>query len=309
MKIWQRLKRSFIFRIAPFIKDDVTYLRMRWKVYMDYPLNLEHPQTFNEKLQWLKLHDRRPEYTIMVDKIEAKKYVANIIGEEHIIPTLAVYDRAEDIDFDALPNQFVLKCSHDSGGIVICSDKTKLDKEAAIKKLKRGLKKNYYFQNREWPYKDVKPRVIAEQYMTNKGESDLTDYKIHNFNERYESSELSDYKWFCFDGEPKCMFIATDRFEKLEETKFDFYDADFNHLPFTNGHPNATKKLEKPHGFEEMKKLAAKLSNGIPQVRIDFYNVNGRIYFGEMTFSHWSGMKPFVPREWDYILGSYIKLP
>ena len=259
---------------------------------MDYPLDLDNPQTYNEKLQWQKLYDRRPEYTKMVDKYDAKEYVANIIGKEYIIPTLAVYDRVEDIDFDALPDQFVLKCTHDSGGIVICKDKSTLDIAAALKKLERGLKTNFYYQNREWPYKNVKPRIIAEQYMV-----DESGY------------ELKDYKWFCFDGEPKALFIASDRGSDKEETKFDFFDMDFNHLPFTNGHPNASRPIMKPAGFDKMKELAAKLSKGLMQARIDFYDINGQVYFGEITFFHWSGMKPFVPREWDYIFGSYIKLP
>ncbi len=258
-------------------------------------MNLDNPKTYNEKLQWLKLHDRKPEYSRMVDKAGAKKYVASIIGEEYIIPTLAVYDRVEDIDFDALPNQFVLKCTHDSGGIVICKDKATLNKKAALRTLKKGLKTDYFYQNREWPYKNVRPRIIAEKYMSN--------------NPNMPEEELSDYKWFCFDGEPKVMFIATDRYNPKEETKFDFFDMDFNHLPFTNGHPNTTKKIGKPVGFETMKDLAAKLSKGMPQVRVDFYDVGGHIYFGELTFFHWSGMMPFTPNEWDYKFGEWITLP
>lgn len=284
------LRRRLVLTFARCYSDR-KFLEALFPLRVGYKLNLDNPRTFNEKLQWLKLYDHRPEYTQMVDKYEAKKYVASIIGEEHIIPTLAVYDRAEDIDFEALPNQFVLKCTHDSGGIVICKDKSKLDREAAIKKLSHGLKKNYFYQNREWAYKNVKPRIIAEQYKEDAG------------------GELSDYKWFCFDGEPKAMFIATDRFAKGEETKFDFYDVDFNHLPFTNGHPNATKPITKPIGFDEMKELARKLSKGLPQVRVDFYDVNSHIYFGELTFFHWSGMKPFEPQDWDYKFGEWIKLP
>lgn len=290
--ICKRLKRSILYRIAPFIKNDRKFLEMKWKLYMDYPLNLDNPQSYNEKLQWQKLYDRKPEYTKMVDKYEAKEYVASIIGEEHIIPTIAIYDRVEDIDFDKLPNQFVLKCTHDSGGIVICKEKSKLDRNAALQKLKRGLNTNFFYQNREWPYKDVRARIIAEQYMV-----DESGY------------ELKDYKWFCFDGEPKALFIASDRGSSTEETKFDFFDMDFQHLPFTNGHPNASKQITKPMGFDKMKELAGKLSKGLMQVRIDFYDINGKIYFGEITFFHWSGLKPFVPREWDYKLGSYIQLP
>lgn len=285
-RLWGRILRI----IAPYLSDKL-YLKLLFKHRVGYNLNLDNPQTYNEKLQWLKLYDRRPTYTQMVDKVEVKKYVANVIGAEHIIPTLAVYDRADDIDFDELPNQFVLKCTHDSGGIVICSDKSKLNKEITIKTLKKGLKKNYFYRNREWPYKNVKPRIIAEQYMTDD-----------------ENGGLKDYKFFCFGGEPKYMFIATDRFTIGEETKFDFYDMDFNHLPFTNGHPNATKYIEKPSGFEKMKSLAAKLSKNIPHVRVDFYDINGKIYFGEMTFFHWSGMMPFDPIEWDYKFGQPIIL-
>lgn len=282
--------RLILDKFAPIISDR-NFLKMKWWLTMGYPLDLENPQTFNEKLQWLKLYDRKPEYTQMVDKIEAKKYVANIIGEKYIIPTLAVYDSVEDINFDALPDQYVLKCSHDSGGIVICSDKSKLKKKAAIKKLRKGLGTNFFYQNREWPYKNVKPRIIAEKYVTD------------------ESGGLRDYKFFCFNGVPHFMFIASDRFNKKEETKFDFFDMDFQHLPFTNGHPNSNKPISKPQGFDKMKQLAAKLSVGIPQVRIDFYNIGEHIYFGEMTFFHWSGFVKFHPSEWDKRFGELIELP
>lgn len=272
--------------------SDRKYLELIFPMRTGYKLNLDNPQTYNEKLQWLKLYDRNPAYPKMVDKYEAKKYVAEIIGEEHIIPTLGIYNNVDEIDFSKLPNQFVLKCTHDSGGIVVCKDKNKLDLEEAKKKLARGIRKNYYKTNREWPYKNVHPRIIAEQYME--------DPKSH---------ELSDYKWFCFNGEPKAMFIATDRFTPGVETKFDFFDMEFNHLPFTNGHPNTSIPIQKPEGFEEMKELARKLSKNIPHARIDFYDINGKIYFGEITFFHWSGMKPFKPVEWDYTFGSWIKLP
>lgn len=293
-KLSYRFKRKLLLMAAPMLSDEI-FLKCLYKMKFGRPLNLDAPQSFNEKLQWLKLHDRRSEYSMMVDKAEVKKYVASIIGEEHIIPTLAVYNRVEEIDFDALPNQFVLKCTHDSGGIVICKDKETLDRKAAIKKLKKGLKTNYFYQNREWVYKNVRPRIIAEQYMTNDSKSTV--------------DELSDYKWFCFDGEPKAMFIATERFAEGEETKFDFYDMDFNHLPFTNGHPNASKPISKPVSFETMKALARKLARGIPHVRVDFYDVNGHIYFGELTFFHWSGMMPFEPEEWDYKFGKWLNLP
>ena len=287
----RKLAVYLLLKIAPILSDRF-FLKVLFRLRMGYKLNLDNPVTFNEKLQWLKLNNRKPEYTQMVDKVGAKEYVASIIGEEYIIPTIGVWDRVEDIDWEALPNQFVLKCTHDSGGIVICPDKTKLDISAAKRKLKRGLKRDFYSQNREWPYKDVKRRIIGEVYMV-----DESGY------------ELKDYKWFCFDGVPKALFIATDRGVKGEETKFDFFDADFNHLPFTNGHPNSPHTILKPQGFEKMKELAAKLSEGQPHLRVDFYDINGKIYFGELTFYHWSGTTPFEPVEWDYKFGEWIKLP
>lgn len=287
-------KRSLLIillnKSARLFVSDKLFLKIKFRLRVGGG-NLDDPQTFNEKLQWLKIHHRKPEYTRMVDKYEAKKYVAEIIGEEHIIPTLGVWDYVEDIDFDKLPDQFVLKCTHDSGGLVICKDKSKLNISQVSEKLKKALKVNYYYQNREWPYKNVKPRIIAEQYM-----EDESGY------------ELKDYKWFCFDGEPKALFIATDRGKEDEETKFDFFDTEFNHLPFTNGHPNASRPIAKPKGFEQMKSLAAILSKGHPHLRVDFYDINGHIYFGELTFYHWSGMMPFEPKEWDYIFGSWIDL-
>lgn len=277
--------------IAPMIKSDEFYLKVRYFCRFHKKLRLDNPKTYNEKLQWLKLYDRNPQYTQMVDKVEAKSYVASLIGEEYIIPTIGIYDTVEEIPWDTLPQQFVLKCTHDSGGIVICKDKSTLDIKKAIKKLSKGLKKSYFYENREWPYKNVRPRIICEEYMV-----DESGY------------ELKDYKWFCFDGEAKALFIATERGSSTEETKFDFYDMDFNHLPFRNGHPNSLRQIRKPQGFEKMKKIAEILSEGIPHVRVDLYDINGKIYFGEMTFFHWSGTMPFEPEEWDYKFGSWIDL-
>lgn len=274
------------------ILSDRAFLRCKFKLLMGYKLDLKSPQSYSEKLQWLKLYDRRPEYTKMVDKYAVKEYVASLIGQEYIIPTLGVWDNPEMIEWDILPNQFVLKCTHDSGGVVICKDKLSIDKEAAIKKLTRGLKKNYFYPNREWPYKNVRPRVIAEEYKVDP-----------------HFQELRDYKFFCFNGEVKALFIATDRNKGDKATRFDFFDADFNHLPFTNGHPNAIVPPQKPMMFEEMKNLAKILSAGIPHVRIDFYEVGNIVYFGEMTFFHWSGMKPFDPKEWDNKFGEWLVLP
>ena len=272
--------------------SDERYLKLRFKDRMGYKLDLKNPKTFNEKLQWLKIHDRNPNYTKMVDKYEAKLYVASKIGEEYIIPTLGVWENFGDIDFELLPNQFVLKCTHDSGGLVICRDKNEFDKEAAKEKIERSLNKNYYWHGREWPYKDVKPRIIAEQYM----EDSVTQ-------------ELRDYKFFCFNGKMKVMFIASERYNETTETRFDFFDRQFQHLEFRNGHPNADVPPAKPEKFEEMCELAEKLAEDVPLLRVDFYEVNGKIYFGELTFSHWSGMMPFEPAEWDRTFGDWLKLP
>lgn len=280
-------------RLAPHIPiPDRLYLHIKYYCRVGKRLHLKNPRTFNEKLQWLKLYGRRPIDTTLSDKYAVKEYIAKTIGPQYVIPLLGVWDRFDDIDFDKLPNQFVLKCTHDSGGIVICRDKSRLDIEAARQKLTRGLSHNFYVYSREKAYRDIPRRIIAEEYR-----------------EDSKTGELRDYKFFCFDGVPKALFIASDRQVEGEETKFDFFDMDYNHLPFTNGHPNAKVPPEKPVCFEEMKVLAAKLSKGIPHVRVDFYEVDGQVYFGEMTYSHWGGMTPFVPEKWDYIFGSWITLP
>lgn len=268
---------------------DEMYLKIQYRLALHKRLDLKNPVTYNDKIQWLKIHDRKPEYTMMVDKYAVRKYIAETIGEQYLIPMVGgPWDKFEDIDFDGLPDQFVLKCNHDSGGLVICKDKSKLDKRAAEKKIKKSLSRNFYWGTREWPYKDVKPCIYAEKYMV-----DDSGY------------ELKDYKFFCFNGIPKVMFIATDR---NVSTKFDFFDMDFNHLPFTNGHPCAKVPPQKPKCFEEMKRLAGILSTGIKQLRVDFYEINGAVYFGELTFSHWSGMVPFEPEEWDRKLGEWIEI-
>jgi hypothetical protein len=272
--------------------SDEKYLKIMYKHRMGKELNLDNPVTYCEKLQWLKLNGRNPLYSTLVDKYEVKKYVADLIGEKYIIKTLGVWDSFDDIDFDKLPNSFVLKCTHDSGGISICKNRESFNFDNARKKINKCLRTDYYLKSREWPYKAVKPRIIAEEYM-----------------EDASTKELRDYKFFCFGGEVKLLFVASERQKKEEETKFDFFDMDFNHLDFTNGHPNAKKLPEKPDCFDEMKRLATILSQGMPHVRVDFYEVNGRVYFGEITFFHWSGMMPFRPEKWDRILGDWIQLP
>ena len=267
------------------------FLKRMYRIQMGRELNLEHPATYTEKLQWLKLHDHRDVYTTMVDKYAAKTYVAQRIGEEYVIPLLGVWERVEDIDFDALPQRFVLKTTHDSGGIVICKDKATLDIPAARKKLRHFLKRRYYDHNREWPYKHVLPRIIAEAYM-----------------EDSRCGELRDYKFFTFGGVPKVLYVAQGR-GRGEPTVADFFDMDFCHLPFTIDHDMAQTPPERPAQFELMKTLAAQLSQGTPQLRVDFYEVDGRVYFGEMTFFHCSGMERFHPEEWDQRFGEWVTLP
>lgn len=274
-----------------FCLSDEKYIKLLYRLKMKKNLNLNNPKTFNEKLQWLKLYDRKDIYTTMVDKYEAKRYVANIIGEEYIIPTLGIYDNFDEIDFDKLPNQFVIKCTHDSGGLVIVKDKNKIDIESTKNKINNSLRNNYYYSGREWPYKNVKPRIIIEEYKE--------DTKYH---------ELRDYKIFCFNGRAEIVFVASNR-QGDGDTYFDFFNRKLEHLPFENGHPNAPYKVEVPKTIQKMFSLAEKLSKNIPEVRIDFYDVNGKIYFGEITFFHWSGFVPFNPEEWDYKLGEMIELP
>lgn len=270
---------------------DEAFLKRLYRIHMGRELNLEKPTTYTEKLQWLKLYDHRPEYTRMVDKYAAKQYVAEKIGEEYVIPLLGVWDRVEDIDFAALPDRFVLKTTHDSGGIVVCKDKAKLDIADAKKKLRYFLSRNYYDRNREWPYKNVPRRIIAESYM-----------------EDSRQGELRDYKFFTFGGVPKVLYIAQGR-GLGGETVADFFDMEFNHLSFTIDHEMAPVPPEKPENFEKMQELAAILSAGTPQLRVDFYEVDGKIYFGEMTFFHCSGLEAFHPQQWDAVFGHWVTLP
>ena len=272
---------------------DERFLKRYYAIKMGCALNLEKPQKYTEKLQWLKLYNRKSEYTAMVDKYAVREYVTKRIGAAYLIPLLGgPWKSFDEIDFDKLPGQFVLKCTHDSGGLVICKDKETLDKNAAKKKINRCLKRNFYLCNREWVYKDVQPQIIAEQYM-----------------EDAATKELRDYKFFCFDGEPKALFVATERQVPGEEVKFDFFDMNYNHIDMRNGHENAKVLPQRPQQFELMKELAKKLAKDIPHVRVDFYEVNGEVYFGEMTFFHFSGLVPFEPEEWDYTFGEWIRLP
>lgn len=273
--------------------NDKIYLKMIFRCFMGRKLNLRDPKTFSEKLQWLKLYNRKAEYTQMVDKYAVKKYVADIIGEEYIIPTLGVWDSVDEIDFDSLPEKFVLKTTHAGGGngVVICKDKSTFDIQKAKRKLRRSMKTNPYLTLREWPYKDVKHRIIAEQLLETEGCTDLPDYKF-----------------FCFNGEPKCCQVIGGRDSVMT---IDFFDKDWGHLPFHEPHnyPFAGKVISRPDLYEEMWSLAKDLSKGNPFLRVDLYEVNGDIYFGELTFFPTSGIGGFDPEEWDYIFGTWIELP
>lgn len=281
---------------------DKWYLKRFYKKKMGKPLNLTNPIGFNEKLQWLKLYDRKPEYTQMVDKYEAKEYIGKIIGEKYIIPTLGVWEKFDDIDFDLLPNQFVLKCTHDSGGLVICQDKQKFDKIAAKEKIQKSLRRNYYWAGREWPYKNIKPRIIAEKFMSD------DDNEFIKKQQSMLTEGLTDYKFMCFNGKVKCSFVCSDRFSE-KGLHVTFFDRDWNLMPFRRCYPSYDNILPKPINYEKMLELAEKLSAGIPFVRVDFYESSGKIYFGELTFYPGGGFEAFSPEEWDYILGDWIKLP
>lgn len=271
--------------------NDKEYLSWLYRARMGRLPDLNHPKSFNEKLQWLKLNDRKPEYTEMVDKYLAKKYVEKRIGEKYIIPTLGVWDEFDQIEFEKLPDQFVLKTTHDSGGVVICKDKANFNKAAAKRKLEKSLKRNYYWAEREWPYKNVKPRIIAENYLSFLNGSDLVEYKV-----------------FCFNGKPALFLICKGEGHTDERTN-DFYDLEFNHIPVTVTCPNAKEKCQKPDEYEELLELSRKLAKNTYQLRVDLYVINHKIYFGELTFFHDSGCCKFNPPEWDKRFGDMLKLP
>lgn len=280
------------------IWPDKLYLQLRYYFEMGQKLNLKNPRTFNEKLQWLKLYNRKPEYTIMVDKFAVKQYVSDIIGKEYIIPTIGVWNRIEDIDWHSLPNQFVLKTTHGggSGGVVICKDKDKFDKIEAFRKLQRSLNSDIYRDYREWPYKNVPKRIIAEKYM------------MESISQN-EDSDLVDYKFYCFNGMPAYCQVIRDR--NTKET-IDFYDMEWNHMPFVGLNPvisNGLNPVIRPLHLKKMIEISRLLSKNIPFTRIDLYLIDDKIYFGEITFYPASGLGTFTPTEWNYILGEMLELP
>lgn len=277
-------------KIAKYLSDE-DFLMCRFRIFMGKRLDLKNPKTFNEKLQWLKLYDRNPLYTTLVDKFAVKDWVASKVGIKYVIPTLNVYDSIDEINLAELPKQFVLKTTHygDSLGVIVCKDKEKFDFANAKSRLQKSMELDYYKAGREWPYKNVIRRIIAEEYKED------------------QFGELRDYKFLCFDGVVKAMFVATDR--STGHVCFDYFDKEFNHLNLVQNHPMYGKPIAKPQNYEKMIELAEKLSEGFPHVRVDLYNVNGDIYFGEMTFYHYGGMIKFHPEEWDYTFGSWLQLP
>lgn len=287
-----RLLLLGLIKKAHFLFPDRIYLRLYYLLKMGKSLNLKNPQTFNEKIQWLKLYDRNPLYTTLVDKFAVKQVVADLIGKEHVIPTLFVWNRPEDINWDLLPHQFVLKTTHGGGGcgLIICKDKDQLDKTASIRLLKDSMRNSIYNEFREWPYKGITPRIIAEPYLTNQGR-EIEDYKIH-----------------CFNGTPRFILLCRGRFTKEGLTE-DFYSIDWRHLEMKRPNFDNPNNHKCPEELDEMIRLAGVLSKGIPFVRTDFYIIDKTVYFGELTFFPASGMGKFEPAEWDAKLGGWLVLP
>lgn len=273
--------------------DDKIFLEKMFFSKFGIQLDLENPKRFNEKLQWLKLYNHNPEYTDFVDKYKVREYVRKVLGEQYLIPLIGVWKSEKDIDFDSLPNSFVLKCNHNSGlGMYICKNKSKLsDKEIKkIKKhLRKGLKQDYYLTGREWPYKNVDRRIICEQYMED------------------ASGELRDYKFMCFHGKVVCSFVCSGR-NTNEGLHVTFMDRNWKIMPFERHYPSLNIPPQKPKNYEKMIEFAELLSSGMPFVRVDFYETENNLYFGELTFFPGSGMEEFTPDSWDYELGSYIKI-
>lgn len=279
-----------IIRSLPFA--DKWYLNIRYSKKFGKNPDWKNPTTFNEKLQWLKVNYRKDEFTKMVDKYAVREYITEKIGKEYLIDLVGgPWENPEDIDFDALPNQFVLKCTHDSGSVFICKDKKDFDIAEVKKKISKALKFNMYWYGREWPYKNVKPRIIAEKYMVDES-----------------GTELKDYKLFCFNGQVKILKIDFDRFSNH---KANYYDKNGNLLDFgeTVCLPDYNRNFKMPPQLDEMVSIAEQLSANLPFLRVDFYSINDRIYFGELTFFPGSGFVPFEPEFWDKKLGDMINLP
>lgn len=298
IKLLKEDRSSLMASLLPFFSflfSDKIYLTLMFRFKMGYWIDWKNPKTYSEKLQWLKLYSRKSEYTKMVDKYAVKEYVAEIIGKEYIIPTIGVWNRPEDIEWDILPNKFVLKTTHGGGGggVVICRNKDVLDKKKAIEKLRKSFKQDIYRNLREWPYKNVPKKIIAEVYM-------------EESNSINKDGDLSDFKFYCFNGEPKIVMMSVGRFS--DKLCFDYYDMDWNKLPLVWDRPNSDLIQPCPLCLEEIKNLCRKLSKDIPHIRCDFYIINNKPFFGELTFFDSSGFSHFEDKKWDYKLGSMIHI-
>ena len=281
--------------------SDKAYIKKKYREKFGKELNLKNPQTFNEKLQWLKLYHRKPLFTRMVDKYSVRSYIAERVGPEYLIPDLGVWEYPDQIDFDALPDQFVLKCTHNSGyGTCICRDKSKLDIEKAKQMLREGLAQDYFRTSREWPYKNVPRRIVGERFMVDESSQD-------------SGKALTDYKVFTFNGEPKLIYVYqsahTEQSSKPVNTYCDVFDLEWNLLPICQNFGNDPVTPSRPLHLDEMLEISRKLSAEIPFLRVDMYEINGKVYVGEMTFYSWAGFEPFNPEQWDYTLGSWLELP
>lgn len=278
------MNKNFFF----FVPDKI-YLKWKYRLIMGYRLDLDNPQTFHEKLQWLKLYDRKSIYTKMVDKYEAKEYVRNIIGDKHIIRTLGMYNNFDEIDFDKLPDKFVIKPTHTSGNVYICTDKSKINYKYLKNEINKWLKRKYYYIHREWPYKDVKPRIIIEEYLNELGKDDLIDYKFFMFNEKLAF-----------------LLVCSNRRNGLKLT---FFDKDGNLLDLREDKKLNDLNIKLPENYKDMIEMAKKISKGTIESRIDFYDVDGKIYFGEITFFDSAGYGHYEPEEYDLKIGKMLKLP
>lgn len=276
-------------KLSPFIKSDRLFLKVYYRLAMGESLDLENPKSFTQKLQWLKLHNTNPLYSKMVDKYQVREIIKKKIGKKYLIPLLGVWDRIEDIDFKCLPDQFVLKTTHDSGNIIVCKDKSTFDKQKAALQLSKALKYNYFYKSREFPYKNAIPRIIAEKYMFDESQA-----------------ELIDYKFFCFHGQPKILLVVTNR---GDNKRFSFFDMNFSPLPIETGVESAEIEINRPDNFNKMVEIAKQLSKDIIHVRIDLYNIEGKILFGEYTFHHGGGVDRFSSDKWNIKVGEMIYLP
>ena len=281
--------------------DDRAYIEKIYRAKMGHPVDLENPQLFSEKLQWLKLNDRNPLYTQLVDKYRVREYIAEKIGEEYLIPLLGVWDDPDEIDFDALPDQFVLKCNHNSGtGMCICRDKSTLNYDKVRNELRKGLKENFYYRHREWPYLNVPRKIVAEKL-------------LRSANASMQDKGLDDYRFYCFHGKPKLVYAyqsGTLEFgNKPGIASCDIFSPNWEHMPFRQKSPNAPSEPLPPKNFNKMLEISECLANGLTFLRVDFYEIDGQLYIGELTLYPGGGLAPFHPAQWDEKIGTWLKLP